>query len=208
MLNSETKTAQASERPALSRWYLVRLGVHGQVGRLGSDELKDYRRGTRVVCRTLRGLEVGHVLSACSMNGASEVIPVADGRILRTLTTEDEMLWQHLQQYAHEALEACEVWLADHGITSKLLEVEPLLDGKTIYFHFLSEVDDVVQGQLDELAAIYERRVRESKFAQLLNHGCGPGCGTKEAKNGCGSQGGCAVCKVAHACQSSSEVSP
>ena len=117
------------------------------------------------------------------------------------MTTEDEILWGHLQQEADAAQQACAQWLNDHNVDGLLIDVEPLLDGKTLYFHFLSDVSPEIQLHLDELAAIYERSVRESKFAQLLEHGCGPGCGTESAKNGCGSKGGCAVCHVASKCK-------
>ncbi len=124
-----------------------------------------------------------------------------DGRILRAMTTEDEILWGHLREHADAAHEACQSWLTEQGIAGLLIDVEPLLDGKTLYFHFLDRVSEVVQHQIDHLASLYERAIRQSKFAQLLEHGCGPGCGTAEAKNGCGSKGGCAVCHVASHCK-------
>jgi hypothetical protein len=74
------------------------------------------------------------------------------------------------------------------------------MDGRTLYFHFLSEIDESVQHYLDNLVALYEEQVRLSPFAQLLQQGCGPGCGTSSAKNGCSSRGGCSVCKIAGAC--------
>ncbi|GAB5402098.1 MAG: hypothetical protein Aurels2KO_03290 [Aureliella sp.] len=152
-------------------------------------------RGSRVVCRTARGIEAGTVLGPCSTVGDT------DGRVLRRMGPEDEMLWGHLQQLGQDAFEACNTWLEQQQIHATLLEVEPLLDGKTLYFHFLSDVESIVQEKLDELVAVYEQKARDSKFAKLLDEGCGPGCGTANAKNGCGSKGGCAVCKIASACK-------
>lgn len=196
-----------AEMPAteLSTSILLRVGLLGQVGRFSLGDVGGLRRGDRVVCRTRRGIEV-----AVALGGARESHGVAigdsdggvewDGRVLRRTTPEDELLWGHLRQLGEEAFQSCVAWLREQSVAATLLEVEPLLDGRTLYFHFLSNVDDPVQQQLDALVAIYENRVRESKFAKLLEHGCGPGCGTAQAKNGCGSRGGCAVCKAAAAC--------
>ena len=43
--------------------HLVRVGCLGHVGRFSSLEPRMFARGTRVVCRTSRGLEVGEILS-------------------------------------------------------------------------------------------------------------------------------------------------
>ncbi len=189
---------------ATPRWqpgecYLVRVGVLGQVGRLRPLEETPLRRGSRVVCRTQRGVEVGQVLAPAQL--PTSATEMADGRILRKMTAEDELLWGHLERLASQSHAACQQWLKDHDVTALLIDVEPLLDGKTLYFHFLSEVPTEVQVELDALVDIYEREVRQSQFAQLLEHGCGPGCGTETAKNGCGSRGGCAVCQVASKCK-------
>ncbi len=90
-----------------------------------------------------------------------------DGRILRAMTTEDEILWGHLREHADAAHEACQTWLTEQGITGLLIDVEPLLDGKTLYFHFLDRVSEVVQHQIDHLASLYERAIRQSKFASV-----------------------------------------
>ena len=179
--------------------YLVRVGKLGQIGRFRSLDQAELRRGARVVCRTQRGVEIGQVLGPAQLKPAA--VDLSDGRLLRRMTVEDEILWGHLQEQADVAQQACQRWLSERAVAGLLIDVEPLLDGKTLYFHFLSEVSPEIQSHLDQLVAIYERSVRESKFAQLLEHGCGPGCGTEEAKNGCGTKGGCAVCHVASKCK-------
>ncbi|MEZ6148559.1 MAG: hypothetical protein R3C09_00425 [Pirellulaceae bacterium] len=196
-----------TEMPAaeLSTSILLRVGLLGQVGRFSLGDVGGLRRGERVVCRTRRGIEVAVALGGAREShdgsiGDSDGSVERDGHVLRRTTPEDELLWGHLRQLGEEAFQSCVAWLQEQSVTTTLLEVEPLLDGRTLYFHFLSNVEDTVQQQLDALVAIYENRVRESKFAKLLEHGCGPGCGTAKAKNGCGSRGGCAVCKVAAAC--------
>lgn len=201
-----------------SDFFLVRVGLHGQVGRFRRLEPEALQRGQRVVCRTLRGIEVGQVLCPTAManrflspgaltsEGQQPDEDWFDGRILRRMTPEDELLWGHLQQLAGATLDECESWLQQSSRAVTLLEVEPLLDGKTLYFHFLEQVDRDLELQLDVFVQVYERKVRESQFARLLEHGCGPGCGTSQAVNGCGSRGGCSVCKIANACKASEVV--
>ncbi len=199
MLASEDRT------PALAAdLSLVRVGIMGQVGRFRASEIGAWRRGDQVVCRTSRGVEAGTWLGPADVRPGT-AIDVADGQILREFTSEDRLLWEHLQRLGNAAHQACAEWLANHGHAAVLLDVEPLLDGRTLYFHFLSDVEPPVQAYLDELVAIYERQVQQSKFARLLEHGCGPGCGTAAAKNGCGSASGCAVCQVAKHCQPASQ---
>lgn len=195
---------------------LVRVGRHGQIGKFRCSEPLRLQRGSRVVCRTARGIEVGEVLNLLGPSIPEEKVPeekvpeetateeteqlVADGTVLRLMSPEDELLWGHLRQLGEQAHVACERWLGKQDQPFVLLEVEPLLDGKTLYFHFLSEIDPCVQEHLDQLVEIYEHEVSESPFAHLLEQGCGPGCGTADAKNGCGTKGGCAVCKIATVC--------
>ncbi len=186
--------------PAMESFVLLRVGLLGQIGRFATAGVGSLKRGARVVCRTQRGLEVGVALGPVDSQSARS--DASDGRVVRVMAAEDELLWGHLRHLSEAALAACANWLAEQRVDATLLEVEPLLDGRTLYFHFLSNVDEVVQQQLDQLVELYEQQVRQSKFARLLEHGCGPGCGTSAAKNGCGSRGGCAVCKVASACHS------
>ncbi len=179
-------------------WVLLRVGVLGQIGRFSTVECGLLVRGHRTVCRTERGLEMGIVLGLASE--PPQVASTGDGKVLRRATPEDELLWGHLRQLGEEAFASCVGWLSESGSSAVLLDVEPLMDGRTLYFHFLAEIDQQLQLHLDRLVEIYEKQVRASKFANLLQHGCGPGCGTSQAKNGCGSKGGCAVCKIAQKC--------
>lgn len=182
-----------------ARLYAVRIGLQTRVGRFQTELDADIARGTRLVCRTPRGIEVGHCLAPLDREGWQP--ERADGQILRRMTAEDELLWAHLHELSQETYRVCNDWLNQQGSSALLLEVEPLLDGRTLFFHFLSDVDADVQQHLDHLVELFEQAVRQSKFAQLLEHGCGPGCGTAAAEKGCGtSAGGCAVCKVASAC--------
>lgn len=188
-----TDTMEAMSQ-ALSH-YAVRIGIHGQVGRF-SHGGENYRRGASVICRTARGLEVGAVLNAISYS--STAAQSADGSLIRRMTAEDHLLWNNLKQLAQASHDECQRWLDESASKDQLLEVEPLFDGRTLYFHFLSDVSSQTSDQLGKLVTIFQRTVSESSFSRLLEEGCGPGCGTSAATRGCG--GACHTCVVSSGC--------
>lgn len=184
-----SQTLPPTSETAHAVHYAVRVGMHGQVGRFLASDSR-YRRGTQVICRTARGLEVGQVLGDLEWScpaGAHEF----DGRIVRALAAEDQLFWQQLKLLAENAYAACQVWLSHSGLPDRLLDVEALLDGRTLYFHFLDGVSSPTEQQIAELVSIYQQTIASSEFAQLVEKGCGPGCGTTAAK-GCGSA--CSTC--------------
>lgn len=175
--------------------YAVRVGVHGQVGRFASSR-ESFHRAARVVCRTARGLEIGTVLNVLRSSTIGE--GANDGQILRRMTPEDQLLWHNLEQLAAQSHQACQQWLSSSKSSDRLLEVEPLFDGRTLYFHFLDQASTETDRQLERLVSIFQETVTNSPFSHLLEHGCGPGCGTAEAERGCGTA--CHSCSVSSGC--------
>jgi hypothetical protein len=159
-----------------------------------------------VVLRTARGIELGEVLgrqsdvTGTNAIGANSVIDGTDGKILRSFTAEDNLLQKQLEEAAQAAFEDCDRFLREIDSQDCLLEVEPLMDGKTLYFHFIGTPDESVTTHLQSLAEIFRETIQASRFAKLLEEGCGPGCGTEE-KGGCGSSGTCTVCVMAQSCK-------
>ena len=174
--------------------YLVRVGLLGHVGRFAPAGMSRYRRAARVVCRTVRGLEVGEILAEADDSPAGE----ADGTLLRPVTVEDDLLLERLERNRDEAFAACTRLLEERGSAAVLMDVEHLLDGSSIYFYFLGEPPAEAAPLIAELAEAYEAQVQFRRFAETLTEGCGPGCGTEDAENGCGAS--CGTCAVAAAC--------
>lgn len=198
--------------------HLVRVGVLGQVGRFVPVSLGSFPRGTRVVCRTRRGLELGEVLAVEQGAGSIHSNAVhtravqagpenadklagkaADGELLRRMTVADELLAARLDKRKDEAFEACQSLLAERRIAATLVDVEHLFDGQSVYFYFLGTPPAECEPLTDELARAYGAAARFEQFAESLELGCGPGCGTEEAA-GCGSTGGCSTCSLVSAC--------
>jgi hypothetical protein len=151
----------------------------------------------RVVLRTLRGLEIGQVLSP--PDNRDDGRQFADGEILRGMTVQDELLHARLEKHRQEAYQACAALLAAQGLSAVLVDVEHLFDGQGLFFYFLGDVNPIVESFTERLAATYETKVQFRKFTETLIEGCGPGCGTEEAK-GRGGCETCSSCAVSGAC--------
>jgi cell fate regulator YaaT (PSP1 superfamily) len=180
-----------------SRQHLVRVGAVGTVGRFTSVDAVCYPRGSRVIVRTGRGLELGEVLA----EPGDEPPHPADGSILRGLTSSDELLLARLEKNRHEAYEACRRRLDELGLPVVLMDVEQLFDGSTLVFYFLGELTPEVEALTAELAELYESKVQFRKFAEAVETGCGPGCGTESAAGCTTCVTGCAVtaaCSARH----------
>jgi PSP1-like protein len=178
----------------MSVQHFVRVGVLGSVGRFAAASRERYRRGARVVCRTARGLEVGHVLAPVDATAAQ----ACDGTLLRRVSVQDELLIARLEKNRGAALAACSERLLQLGSPAVLLDVEHLFDGQSLCFYFLGDGGPELDNVTAALAEAYEAKAQVQKFADTLVAGCGPDCGTENAA-GCGS-GGCSTCAAVAAC--------
>jgi hypothetical protein len=178
-------------KQTMPRFHLVRVGALGAVGRFASVDATRFPRGARVIVRTGRGLEVGHVLSPPVLESDAS----ADGAILRGMTLEDELLESRLGRRRTAAYDACRRRLDELHIETVLLDVENLFDGQTLVFYFVGPQPPEVQAVTSELAIAYDAVAQIGTFADVLTQGCGPGCGTPDAAGqNCGScASGCAV---------------
>ena len=184
-----------SDSGASTGFYLIRFGFQRDIIPIQSGTV-ELSRGEEVVCRTYRGIEIGEVLAPTEPSYLSD--PNA-GKYLRRMRPEDQLLWRQLKLLSAEASGECQKFLSDSGSQDVLIEVEPLLDGRTLYFHFLGDPTSTTDTFVQTLSDVYQKKVASSRFAELLQNGCGPDCGTKE-KAGCGTSGGCAVCAIAGGC--------
>ena len=177
-------------------YHLVRYSLLGHVGHFTVADAICYPRYTRVIIRSPRGLELGEVLSNSEPHDHHTDL---HGQILRRVTVEDDLLAARLEKHRHEAFAACSNLLAAENVSAMLMDVEHLFDGQGLFFYFLGEIPNSTAQIMQRLADTYETTVEFRKFTETLAEGCGPGCGTEEAKG----QGGCASCTscaVASAC--------
>ena len=164
--------------------FLVRVGAMGQVGRFRPALPAVLRKGQRVVVRTRRGLETGEFLSE-SQSEFGDLDAVTDGEFLRAMTPEDDLLASRLERRRHEAFSSCETCLRERDIPAQLVDVETLFDGGAIVFYSSATRRPKPRPSSGELAEKFAAEIRLTDFANLLEHGCGPACGTEEGA-GCG----------------------
>jgi cell fate regulator YaaT (PSP1 superfamily) len=180
----------------MNHHHLVRVGALGHVGRFTAVDAVLYPRATRVVVRTGRGLELGEVLAP---PGEFDDAAAGDGSILRGITPQDRLLEARLEKNRQAAYEACAGRLVEMNLSTVLMDVEHLFDGRTLIFYFLGEMTPELEALTDELAELYETHVQFRRFAETVVEGCGPGCGTDSAA-GHGCQTCTTGCAVATAC--------
>jgi cell fate regulator YaaT (PSP1 superfamily) len=169
--------------------HLVRWSAMGHVAAFSAADAARYSRGTRVVLRTERGLELGEVLASQAESAAA---PRA-GTILRAMTEQDRLLETRLSKNRLEAYDACRRRLGELGLDTALVDVEHLFDGRSLIFYFLGEQPSALARVTEELAEAYDAQVQFRAFTEAVVAGCGPDCGTESAA-GCGSCGtGCAI---------------
>lgn len=175
--------------------YLVQCGANAEIYRLDSTN-KGLNRAMEVIVRTDRGLELGKILGSASWLGCKDLLTA---KFVRRCQPEDRLLWGQLVALSQDSAKACQKFLEDRGSPDVLIEVEPLLDGKTIFFHFLGEISSSTEDYVEQLAEVYRNEIASSKFANQLETGCGPGCGTS-AKSSCGTSSGCSTCSLRGGC--------
>lgn len=178
--------------------HIVRIGQFGQVGRFRSTIKLKLNYGSKVVCRTDRGLEIGEYLESFADFGNGE----SDGDLLRTVTQQDELLAERLEKNKQSAIDDCQRMIEEEQLPVVLMDAEQTFDGRHLYFYFLGEITPEVDALTQALAKTYDAKVKFSEFAETLSKGCGPDCGTKDAANGCGTSGGCSTCSLKARCKS------
>ncbi len=175
--------------------YLVQTGLLNEIAIFRSNAVRRFQRDCEVVCRTQRGLEVGQIVTESDSNSSGQ-----SGTILRELTPDDRMIIERINRFKDKAFAACQELLAKENVPAILVDVEHLFDGESVFFYFLGEVPEKMDGVTARLVEIYDAKIRFRQFAQKLANGCGPGCGTTASQ--CGVEGTCGKCSLANGCGS------
>jgi hypothetical protein len=184
----------------MSTAYLVQYGRPGFVGRFRSDFPDPLARGTAVVVRGPRGLELGTVL----VEPADRVTSLPDdGDLLRTATPDDERTAADLTARGRELLDAAQARADELGLPVSLVDAELALDGTSAVLHGLPWGACDASGLFAELSDRFGLPVRlldlarapVTKDAPEPAAGCGkPDCGSGSGGcSSCGTGGGCST---------------
>ncbi len=155
---------------------VVRYGIMRSVGEFRHNSDTPIPRGTKVVIRSERGVELGEVIApVCAecdrlhltsdqlrqflRDNGSEYPFRRDGRILRLANPQDVIDYRHLEQSAKEAAKYCRQIIRDQRLDMRLVSVEHLLGGERLVFFFAAEHRVDFRDLVRLLASQYRTRI-------------------------------------------------
>ena len=119
--------------------YVIRYGAMRFLGVFSATGGAAYRRGTRVIARTDRGLEDGEVLAEATEATRAFLKEPTEGQILREMTAEDLRELGRMKEQAHRELDICHRYVQQLGLPMQLVDLEHVFGGERIVVYYLSE---------------------------------------------------------------------
>ena len=119
--------------------YIVRFGqmrILGVFAPPGGDPLV---RGTKVIARTDRGLEVGEVLCEAAESALAQLTEPAKGQVLRRMSADDARDMARIHEQENNEFQTCRRCIEQIGLPMQLVDVEHLFGGERIVVYYLAE---------------------------------------------------------------------
>ncbi len=174
-LEREKELAEAQKPPST---VVVRYGAMGYIAELRYEPAERPGCGAKVVARTPRGVELATVLTTTCPNGGcghnvsrKQMLAYFDrsggrqypfsseGKVLRIATPEDMHDQAHLDSNRSKYIGACKTHIRELDLPMKLVDVEALLGGDRLVFHFMSEGRVDFRELVRRLAADFHTRI-------------------------------------------------
>ncbi len=137
--------------------FIVRCGIYRTLHVLQARD--DYRRGTKVIARTPRGLEVGEVLRDCDERLASEMANAPTGNIQRAVTPQDQAEITKIASTAKTEFQTCKRIIEELHLPMELVDIEHLFGGERIVIYYLSEDRVDFREIVKRLASEFQTRI-------------------------------------------------
>jgi len=139
--------------------YIVRFGAMRFLGVFKTTGGQEYARGTRVVTRTERGLEVGEVLCPAEAELVERLPEFREGQILREVTREDAVEIQRLREQAEREMEVCREYVARLKLPMQLVDVEHIFGGERVVVYYLADGRVDFRELVRQLAGEFQTRI-------------------------------------------------
>jgi cell fate regulator YaaT (PSP1 superfamily) len=139
--------------------WILRHGVMRFLGDFEAGEGVACGRGSRVLTRTERGLEVGDVLCEVTPRAMAMITEPTHGQIVRLLTPDDQTVADGLKEKERMEFEACTRFVQQRQLQMALVDVEHLFGGERIVFYFLSEKRVDFRELVKDLAREFQTRI-------------------------------------------------
>jgi cell fate regulator YaaT (PSP1 superfamily) len=192
-----TKPKQARSK----KYMLVRYGRMNTLGFFEHSETHIPKVPTRIVVKTERGLELGHLVGQlCPYRGGqfklspdqvkeyfdkSDIeLPVAPaGKVIRFATASDVSEERHLRKNTEQQIECCRRFVKELELSMKIVDAEHIFGGERIIFYFMSDSRVDFRELVKKLAHEYQSRIEMRQVgsrdeAKLLGdvESCGQQC--------------------------------
>jgi len=139
--------------------YVVRCGIMRALGVFSTSRGDTMRRGTRVVTRTDRGLEVGEVLCEATDDNVEKLQDPRRGQILREMTPDDENELSRMHALERNEYDACERSIKELSLPMQLVDVEHVFGGERIVIYYLAENRVDFRSLVKNLASEFQTRI-------------------------------------------------
>jgi len=192
-----TKQKQAKNK----KYMLIRYGRMNTLGLFEHQESQIPKLPTRIVVKTDKGLELGHLVGQLTAYRAGQFKLSSDrlkeyfdssgidlsvdpvGRFIRFATTDDISEERHLKKIAKEEAECCRRFIKELDLPMKIIEAEHIFGGERIIFYFASDGRVDFRELVKKLAHEYQTRIEMHQIgsrdeAKLLGdvESCGQQC--------------------------------
>jgi cell fate regulator YaaT (PSP1 superfamily) len=146
--------------------YIVRYGSMRLLGAMSARSDAALLRGTKVIVRTSRGLEVGEVLCAAPAEPRTDEGTEAQGQsattagqILREMSGQDANELAHIQNNARDEFRLCHGHIQELALDMQLVDVEHLFGGERIIVYYLAEGRIDFRELVRRLATEFQTRI-------------------------------------------------
>lgn len=139
--------------------WIVRHGVMRFLGDFEPGEGIVFHRGSRVLARTDRGLEMGDVLCETSPRSMEMIAEPTHGQIIRLLTADDQEAAGRLKEKERQEFDVCQRFIQQRQLQMALVDVEHLFGGERVIFYFLSEKRVDFRELVKDLAREFQTRI-------------------------------------------------
>jgi len=197
----ETKAKQAKNK----KYMLVRYGRMNTLGLFEHHESSIPKVQGRVVIKTSRGLELGHLVGQLTsyrggqfrLSGEQmmEYFEEGDvdfsrgpaGKFVRYATAADVSEERHLRKIVKEEMESCQRFIRNMNLPMKIVDAEHVFGGERIIFYFMSDGRVDFRELVKRVAQEYQTRIEMRQIgsrdeAKLLGdvESCGQECCCRE----------------------------
>jgi len=197
-----SKTAQAKPKQARhKKFMLVRYSRMNSLGLFEHHETRIPKVNTRVVIKTGKGLELGHLVGQLSSYRGGQLKFDSDqikkyfddsnidlsieqaGKFVRYATADDISEERHLKKIAEEEMVCCRRFVKELDLPMKIVDAEHIFGGERVIFYFMSDGRVDFRELVKRIAHEYQTRIEMRQIgsrdeAKILGdvESCGQQC--------------------------------